>query len=113
MFSGGGMDDIFASMFGAGGDMGMGDDFDDFIHILEGDNMRSFSGLFSNLGKNYRGGGGGRGPKKNARAAAASNSKAGKKRRGGGEEEMLDEMMMAIDNYLDIQLSDEFKRSED
>ena len=69
MFAGGGMDDFFAQMFGAGGDMGMGDDFDEFIHILEGDNMNSFSGLFGNLGRNYRGGG--RGPKKNARAAAA------------------------------------------
>ena len=89
------MDDFFAQMFGTGGDMGMGDDFDEFIRILEGDNMKSFSGLFSNLGRNYRGGGG-RGPKKNARAAAASNSKAAKKRRAGGEEEMLDEMMMAM-----------------
>jgi hypothetical protein len=68
MFTGGGMDDVFAQMFGAGGDMGMGDDFDEFIRILEGDNMTSFSGLFGNLGRNR---GGGRGPKKNARAAAA------------------------------------------
>jgi DnaJ-class molecular chaperone len=70
MFSGGGMEDFFSQMFGAGtfgaGDMDMGDDFDEFINILEGDNMKSFSGLFGNLGRNYRGGG--RGPKKNARA---------------------------------------------
>ena len=56
-----GMDDVFSQMFGDMDDLfGMGpmgggmDDIDEFIKILEGDNVKSFNKMFRDLGKNYR-----------------------------------------------------------
>jgi DnaJ-class molecular chaperone len=56
-----GMDDVFSQMFGDMDDLfGMGsmgggmDDIDEFIKILEGDNVKSFNMMFRDLGKNYR-----------------------------------------------------------
>ena len=55
------MDDVFSQMFGDMDDLfGMGpmgggmDDIDEFIKILEGDNVKSFNKMFRDLGKNYR-----------------------------------------------------------
>ena len=52
-------DDIFKHMFGDMNDLfgGVGDemeDLDEFIKILEGDNVKSFNKMFRDLGKGYR-----------------------------------------------------------
>jgi len=53
------MGDVFTQMFGdmdgffGGCDGGM-DDLDDFINILEQDNIKSFNSMFRKLGKGYR-----------------------------------------------------------
>ena len=50
-------DDIFSQMFGdMGGFFGGGgmDDLDEFIKILEKDDMNSFNSMFRSMGKNYR-----------------------------------------------------------
>ena len=86
------MDDIMRSFFGGG----MGDDFDEFISVLEGgSNDKAFRKIFRELGrsarpKNNR-------PQMNARKAAAMN-KGGANRRGGptgrqAEKQMEREMM--------------------
>ena len=59
-------------------DMFNDDGFEDFIHILEQDNYKSFSAMFRNLGKNYRV----RGTGGNARTRAAKARKAGGGRKG-------------------------------
>jgi hypothetical protein len=47
----GDMDSFFGGGFSGGGGM---DDLDDFINILEQDNVKSFNSMFRNLGKGYR-----------------------------------------------------------
>lgn len=66
--------------------------FDEFMKILEMDNMKSFTNMFRNLGKNYRTGG-----KQGTRARAAKASKAGKGFKNKdmeGLEDMMTMMMM-------------------
>lgn len=74
------MDEVFAQMFGDMDDLfGMGpmgggmDDIDEFIKILEGDNIKHFDKMFRDLGKNYRVNR--KGPVKNIRARANKKSK--------------------------------------
>ena len=69
------------------GGMGMDEDFDDFINLLEQDNLNSFASMFRGLGKNYRTGTKNKG---GFRSKAAKQAKVGK---GRGEEEMFGDMM--------------------
>jgi len=71
-----GMDDLFGPDFEA--EM---EDFEEFIKILEQDNIKSFKTMFRGLGKNYRTKGRARGKK----------TKGNKK-----EDKMMEEMMMAM-----------------
>ena len=96
-----GMDDVFAQMFGDMDDLfGMGpmgggmDDIDEFIKILEGDNIKQFNKMFRDLGKNYRVNRQKPGNMKNIRARA--NKKGKQSKLANREEEEMMEQMMAM-----------------
>ena len=51
---------MFGDLFGGSGGFSAStfeedDDFEEFVKILEQDNIKSFKSMFRNLGKNYRG----------------------------------------------------------
>ena len=97
---------MFGDMFsgGNGFSFGMDDDFESFINILEGDNVKSFNGMFRNLGKNHR-----TGVKKGGRAAKAS----GRAKGGKQEDDMMGDMMaMMMGEMMSMGLGgDEFGMS--
>mmetsp|Transcript_18015 Transcript_18015/g.30679 ORF Transcript_18015/g.30679 Transcript_18015/m.30679 type:complete len:189 (+) Transcript_18015:163-729(+) len=100
-----GMDDLF-SFFGKGGSGMFGgeeDDFEDFIKILEQDNVKQFKTMFRGLGKNYRM----RGSARATRTRAAKGSKL----KGGGkaEEQMMEDMMamMMMGDLMSMGMEDD------
>lgn len=89
--------DVFTQMFGDlfGGSGGFSastfeqdSDFEEFVHILEQDNIKSFKSMFRNLGKNYKVPKG----KNGMRSRATKQSKRAAKFQDD-EFEMMDEMM--------------------
>ena len=77
------MDDLLNSFFGKGGSGGFCafDDFDEFIHILEGGNDKATRKMFRELGRNARPGAGNR--RKQAPNRGKLRNKKNKKKGGG------------------------------
>jgi hypothetical protein len=89
------MDDLFSAMFGGMGgmggggggftfefDMGGGNDFDDFMYSMEGDDTRSFKNVFQSRGAASRS------RKNNGRTRKAGGQNIGDKMMGGMMEQM-------------------------
>ena len=101
-------DDESADMFSGDdwmfGGMDLDDNLEDFINLLEQDNLNSFASMFKGLGKNYRGGN----KKSGGGGFRSKTSKQSKAAKGGREEDMLGEMMsmMMMEGMMAMGLDD-------